>query len=394
MPCVTCSTGCTADRRAPRLLAVLLVVAAWAPGAFAGGGSRLAVFPPVDRAPGPVPLAEVQASLESALAARGFSVLAHDELEAFFRRHRVRYTGGVSSEIAALLGREAGVDGIVLTSVDDWEGLFPPRVALTSRWVAAMAEAPIAWMDTSAHHGTEHPRAFDIGIVSDLPVLLDRATGALAESLAASAERHGIPGRAPSVPRAFRPTSFTADPGWIAGLAPERPLRVAVLPFVAELPRRELGQLLASQFTEHLVEGGGMDVLEPGVVRDALLQARVIQDGGPSLPQVDALRALLDVDLVVSGRVTEFESRGETPRTPFVGFSSRGIDTRTRQAVWSSFSYATGDGDVGIFGTGRVRSSITLTSELVSGVAQALAREIQDHRPGQRAVEQQRKTEP
>jgi hypothetical protein len=332
-----------------------------------------------------VPLEEVQAALEDAFTSRGFAVLPREDLEAFFRRHRVRYTAGIPGELAALLGTETGVDGVVLTSVDDWGSLFPPRVSLTSRWVAAMPEAPIVWMDTSAHHGTERPGAFDAGIVSELPVLLERAAGALAESLRASAERGGRPERERNVPRQFRPSSLTVDPGWIDGLRSDRPLRVAVLPFVSELPRRELGQILASQFTRYLVADGNVDVLEPGVVRQALLEARVIQDGGPSLPQVDALRALLDVDLVVSGRVTEYEDRGEAPRTPYAGFSARGIDTGTRQAVWSSFSYATGDDDVGLFGTGRIRSSIALTSRLVAGVVRSLRRDMEAHRPRKRA---------
>lgn len=387
MPCATSSTSSSADRTLARLAtAAWLVLAPVA--AFAAEGSRVAVFPPVNRTGKPVPLERVQAALEASLAARGFAPLPQEELEAFFRKHRVRYTGGISSELAGAIGAETGIDGVLLTSVDDWETVEPPRVALTFRWVAAIPEAPVAWMGTSAHHGHQNPGAFGRGLVTSHEVLLDRASEEIARSLEAAGEAEGE-GVRTSVPRPFRPGSVTVDPGWADATASGRRLRVAVLPFVTDTPRREDGEVIASQFVRWLVETGSMDVLEPGVVREALLEARVIQEDGPSLPQVDALRALLDVDLVVSGRVTEFEAMGSAPGSPFVGFSSRGLDARTRQAVFTSFSFGRGDDRNGPFGAGRIRSSITLTSELVRGVVQALEEELRTRRPERAAPEKE-----
>lgn len=385
MPCATSSTSSSADRALAGLAAAAWLVLAPV-AAFAAEGSRVAVFPPVNRTGKPVPLERVQAALEASLAARGFAPLPQEELEAFFRKHRVRDTGGISPELAGSIGAESGIDGVLLTSVDDWETMEPPRVALTSRWVAAIPEAPVAWMGTSAHHGDEHPGAFGLGLVTSHEVLLERASEEIAHSLEAAGEGEGA--RA-SVPRPFRPGSVTVDPEWADATASGRRLRVAVLPFVTDTPRREVGEVIASQFVRWLLEAGEMDVLEPGVVREALLEARVIQEDGPSLPQVDALRALLDVDLVVSGRVTEFEAMGSAPGSPFVGFSSRGLDARTRQAVFTSFSFGRGDDRNGPFGAGRIRSSITLTSELVRGVVEALEEELRTRRPERAAPEKE-----
>ncbi len=387
MPFATFSTSSSADRPLPRLAA-----AAWfalAPvAALAADGSRMAVFPPVNRTGKPVPLERVQAVLAASLEARGFDLLPERDLEAFFRKHRVRDTGGISSELAGAIGAESGIDGVLLTSVDDWETSAPPRVALTFRWVAAIPEAPVAWMGTIALHGDEHPGAFGLGFVSSHEVLLERAAEEVARSLEAAGKDEGERDRA-SVPRPFRPRSFTVDPEWLAATSSGRRLRVAVLPFVTDTPRREVGEVVASQFARWFIEGGELDVLEPGVVRQALLEGRVIQADGPSLPQVDTLRALLDVDLVVSGRVTDFEAMGSVPGSPFVGFSSRGIDARTRQAVFTSFSFGRGDDRAGAFGAGRIRSSITLTSELVRGVVQTLEEELRMRRPERAAAEKE-----
>lgn len=352
---------------------------------LAADGSRVAVFPPVNWAGQAVPLEQVQAALESSLSAQGLAPLPRADLEEFFRRHRIRHMGGISAEMAGAIGSETGAAGVLLTSVDDWESVDPPRVALTSRWVAATPEAALGWMETSAHHGQEHPGAFALGLVTSPEILLERAANQIAASLAAfrgaAAAEKGSP-----APRRFRPGSFVVDPGWAAEAASGRPLRVAVLPFVVDAARQEAGDVIASQCVRWLLASADVDVLEPGIVREALLSARVIQDDGPSLPQVDAVRALLDVDLIVSGRVTDFEPMGSAPGSPFVGFSIRGIDVRTRQAVWSAFSFGRGDGRLGPFGTERIRSSITLTSELVQGAVEAFDEELRTRRPAQRAA--------
>jgi len=376
-----CSTNCSADRA---VLAAVAVAVAWlgaAPlAALAADGSRVAVFPPVNRTGRTIPAEQVQAALEASLSARGFSPLPRAELDEFFQRHRLRHMGGISAGMAQAIGVETGVDGVLLTSVDDWEEVDPPRVALTSRWVAALPDAPLRRMGSSSHHGQEHPGAFGLGLVTSPDILLARASEEIATALSGSVAAGDVEPRS-GVPRAFRPGSFSVDPDWATVATSGRPLRVAVLPFIAEPPRREVGEVIASQLVRWLLDSGLVEVVEPGVIREALLEARVIQEDGPSLPQVDALRALLDVDLVVSGRVTDFEATGSSPGSPFVGFSTRGIDVRTRQAVWSSFSFGRGDERGGPFGVGRIRSSITLTSELARGVVTALDDELRTRRP-------------
>ena len=374
-------TRCLADRVLLRLAAVAWLCAA-SPVAFAAVGSRIAIFPPLDRTGRPAPVEQIQADLESSLTARGFALLPRAELEEFFRRHRIRQMGGISDETARAIGAETKVEGVLLTSVDDWETVDPPRFALTSRWVAAAPGASPAWMETSAQHGQERPGAFGLGFVTSVEILIHRASEEIAESLAAFARTSRTEDRG-RVPRRFRPGNLAIDPVWAAAAASGRPLRVAVLPFVVDAAWRDAGEVLGSQFVRWLLATGDMDVLEPGVVREALLQARVIQEDGPSLPQVDALSALLDLDLIVSGRVTDYEAMGSAPGTPFLGFSARAIDVRTRQAVWSSFSFGRGDDRVGLFGTARVRSSITLTSELVRGAVEALEGELRSRRPPQ-----------
>lgn len=383
MPFAIFSTVCSADRMRRRLAAILLFAAS----SLAAGSepSRIAVFPPVDMTGRAAPSEQAHGVLEMSLMAHGFEPVPRTEMEDFFRRHRVRYMGGITAETAAALRAETNAGGVLLSSIDDWETVDPPRFALTSRWVATAPEAPLTWMETSAQHGHERPGAFGLGLVGSIEFLMYRASEDIAGALALFALGAPAPER-DRAPRRFRPGSFAVDAEWAATAAAGAPLRVAVLPFVVDAARRDVGEVVSSQFVRWLITKTGMDVLEPGIVRAALLEARVIQEDGPSLPQVDALHALLDVDLVISGRVTDYEAMGSSPGTPFLGFSARAIDARTRQAVWSSFSFGRGDDRVGIFGTSRISSSITLTSGLVRGAVEALGQELASRRSSRGAA--------
>jgi hypothetical protein len=375
MRCAIFSTSCSTDRLLLRVAAAAWLSAAGPAALAATVGARIAVFPPVDRTGRSAPVEPIQAALESSLSARGLTPLPSAALEEFFRRHRIRYSGGIATGTAQAIAAETNVEGVLLTSVDDWETVDPPRVALTCRWVTVGAGATLAWMETSAQHGQQRPGAFGLGLVTDPGILIGRAADEIAASLAAFGPGPGTAEPA-EAPRRFRPGTSAVDPGWAATAGPDRPLRVAVLPFVADAERRDIGDVIATQFARWLLATGRMEVLEPGVVREALLEARVIQEGGPSVPQVEALHALLDVDLIVSGRVTDYEAMGSSPGTPFLGFSARAIDERTRQIVWSTFSFGRGDDRLGPFGTARIRSSMTLASGLVRGAVAALVGEL------------------
>jgi len=338
-----------------------------------GGGVSIAVLTPVPPPSGQAPVERIAESLGAALAARGFSVLPQADADAVLARHRERYTGGVSGPMATAFAEESGVTGILITSVDDWDESETPRVALTCRWVGATADTPILWIDTAAHHALERPGAFGVGLGKDAGALLDEAIEELADGLAASrgalqAGEAGERTRRHAVERRFRPRSMAFDASRAVPAEGAARRQVAVLPFFTDGPDRDIGDIVALQFVRHLAADEAYVVLEPGVVRQALLEARVIQDEGVSLAQVDAVRALLNVDLVVSGRVSDFETLGIGPGSPSVGFTASAIDARSRRVIWASFSFAHGDEGVHLFGTGHVRSAVLLTSELVSGV--------------------------
>ena len=108
-------------------------------------------------------------------------------------------------------------------------------------------------------------------------------------------------------------------------------------------------------------------------------------EGGLSLPQADILHAALDVDLVLTGIVTEYQDFIGGVGNPKVEFSTRVFDMKTRQIVWSSSSYNEGDDGVFFFNLGKVNTAHRMASGMVRSVVERMDA-VMDGRKGQLAV--------
>ena len=140
------------------------------------------------------------------------------------------------------------------------------------------------------------------------------------------------------------------------------------MPFRSDVARADAGALVALQFVRRLAASPGVEVLEPGVVREVLLRARLVQSEGISLPQADLLRELLDADVVVAGRVDDWRDAPGTGTVPHVSFTAQGIDTRTRRVVWTATTGHRGDRGVFFFGARLVRTANALAAEMALAV--------------------------
>jgi hypothetical protein len=330
------------------------------------GAPRIAILPIEDLSGAAAPTAALEAALRDRLQALGVQLVDAEGVERFMRAYRVRDVGGIGGKVAEALRSETGADAVLLTSADLYARTPPPRLALTARLVGTTAATPILWMDSASLAGDQAPGFLGLGRIDDPGVVRDKVIGRIATSLAdgLAARAAGRPRPAPPLrgQRRFRPIHFYRAPA--VTLTHPGPLRVAVLPFADESTTRNAGELVALQFVRFLVQGGGVEVIEPGVVRDALLRSRLIQRGGLSRPQSDLLRAVLNVDIVLYGEVMDYlDATGGLPE-PELDVSVRAIDTATQQLIWASVSHGRGDDGVFFFGLGRVPTAHALASAM------------------------------
>jgi TolB-like protein/NOL1/NOP2/fmu family ribosome biogenesis protein len=159
------------------------------------------------------PLEEIRQSIVMRLEAQGF-VIDEEAVRQTLDRHRVRYLGGLDLTVSRALQEEAGVDAVLITSLELYSELFPPRIALLSRLVSTGPGPEILWSDSVGLAGDDAPGLLGLGLINDPKVLREKAVGVLTGSLDAffsgrKIDAKGGRGYAPKI--MFRSSSVGPD---------------------------------------------------------------------------------------------------------------------------------------------------------------------------------------
>jgi hypothetical protein len=321
---------------------------------------------------GQAPVKEITAALRAQLLTYGVVLVPEEVVMRTLAAHRIRYTGGVDRETAAALRDEAGVDGIIIASLETWLPVPPFRIAMTTRLVTADAEPAIVWISALARSGIDAPGLLAMDVVRSMEILRDESLLGTAAELSSALQTPRIPPPCPRLPdvapnREFR-SPLLSDPARRT---------VAVLPFQNASGRRDAGDVMALRFLAPLVASGTIQVVEPGLVRGELLSHRIGSGGGISLDDARVMLELVRADLVLSGTVRRFDDMAGAFGTPYVEFGSWVLDRKTAQLVWSSTTSGAGDDGVFFFGLGRINT----LSGLACAMARGATRDMLDDRP-------------
>ena len=111
---------------------------------------------------------------------------------------------------------------------------------------------------------------------------------------------------------------------------------------------------------------------------------RVIMEDGVSLANADAIFSVLDADIVVSGKVIDYQDYQGFSGKPKVDFSTIVIERKSREVVWGSNSYNEGDDGVFFFDTGRVNTAYVMASQMVRWIGEKVLGDRQRVQGGKR----------
>ncbi len=96
-------------------------------------------------------------------------------------------------------------------------------------------------------------------------------------------------------------------------------------------------------------------------------------DDGLSLAYADLIFSKLNADLILTGKIMDYQDYQGPGGKPKVDFSAQMIERKSREVVWSSKSYNEGDDGVFFFDMGRVNTAHSMASEMVQHVVEMIA---------------------
>jgi hypothetical protein len=327
-----------------------------------------AVLPLYNLSGTPVPLEDIRQRLISGFKKQGLNILADDVLERFIVKNRIRYVGGIDEITARNFRYEAGADAVLITSVELYSDIPPPKIALTCRLVSTGNDPKILWMDGVGLAGDDSVGIFQLSLIEDPRELLEKAVLQLSTSLGAylAGERYSQDSQRDVIK--FWPKVFYRSPI----LEPDWKYTVAVLPFRNLSERRHVGEIIALNFVEQMVIHKDFSVIEPGIIRRELLQMRIIMEDGISFADSRALFKKLKVDLILAGKIFDYQDYPGIAGTARVDFSALAIERQSREVVWVVQSFNEGDHGVFFFDWGKINTAHTIASEMAASALETL----------------------
>ena len=337
-------------------------------------GTRIAVYP-VENLSGIVaPVKEIRQIFIGKLRDQGVDVVEEEVLEKLMAKYRIRYTGGINREIAKALRQEIDTDGVLIITLEFYSDANPPKISLISRLVSTGENPAIIWMDGVGLAGDDSPGILSLGLIEDPKLLLDKGIRMMVGSLLRSLSKKGEDKIIYGAKKKFQPKISFRSPA----LDPDRKYTVAIVPFFNISVRKYVGEIVVLHFAGELNRFKNFDVIELGVVRQALLELRIIMDQGISLVNADSVAGMLDADLMLAGEVADYEDYQGVWGKPKVSFSAQLIERKSREVVWSSHSYNEGDDGVFFFDLGRVNTASAMASQMVRSIGEQVAKEKEE----------------
>jgi hypothetical protein len=333
-----------------------------------GTGPHVAVFPVENLSGRPAPLEDIRRLLGLQLARHGLRVLDDAALETVMDKHRIRYTAGLAAGFAKALKEDAGVDAVVVPSLERYDDVIPPRLALFARLVSTGDAPAVLWVEGTGAAGDDAPGLLGIGLVEDVRVLLARAVAALAVSLDRHLTDAGDAARERAGPRKFRPKIVYRS----EALDPARTYSIAVVPFFNKSARNYAGEIVALHMMRNLTLARNLAVVEPGVVREELLRFRIIMSEGISLPDTETVLNAVNADLVLNGEVLEYQEPLGPLGAPVVDFAVLFIERKSRRVLYSSYSQNTGSDGVFFFDWGRVNTAHAMAAHMARAISEGM----------------------
>ena len=379
---------------------------------------RIAVFPVENLSGTPVPLKELNFELHSVLKRNGMPIIEPATVESFIEGHRVRYLGGIDEITAAALSAETGADAVLISTIELYSDVSPPKFSMVSRMVNLQGVPEIVWMDSVGIAGDDAPGILGLGLIEDLKVLRAKGLGLIGTSLkryfsdppvrkqrvSAKAKREEEPftlkglmetikteKRRLTDPSDLKAKSSLAEKpytveemlqeikanggpflsrynplGWYSSgdLLVEQERTIALIPFFNRSTRKHAAELQVLHLAKQLVTDGSFKVLELGVIRDKLLNMHVIMSDGISIPSLDLVSISLGADLLLNGMVFDYLDTIGYGSYPRIDFSMQMFDRDNKKILWSSHSHNQGNDGVYFFEYGSITTAGALADKM------------------------------
>jgi TolB-like protein len=327
---------------------------------------RVAVLPFVNLSGAERAPAEISTGFERRLAARGYSVVAGPEVEAFLAADRVRYldslAGQVRQDLMTKLSASAVVYGTVYTFVEEQNAI----VGISARMLRR--DGSLAWAGVAGLSSEDTEGALGLHRIASVSRLAEKALDRLVRDLPAAGSTAGL-AAARARPLDVPPPLTFRSPA----LEPGRAHTVCVLPLENRTSARLAARAVAELLALRLAASQSFTVVEQGDLRAALPVSGVhgLRTGDPA--ELQKLSNAVGTSLFLRGTVYVFKdsASGNSAVTPELELDLALTDAAAGRILWTSRIARRGRDYEGLLEQGAITNIVTLTDQAVAEMIRA-----------------------
>jgi len=329
-------------------------------GPAASAGAATLVLMPLDNVSGEQSAQEILPPLlAKAVAAKGWNVATGNDIESLLEQRRIRYFDFLGDDVRQSVLTSAGASAILTITVYTYAQTRNASIGLTARLVDAAGSTQ--WSNIAGLTSKDTERALGFGEKNSLAELAPQAVAMLLNGFpCGSCVEH----RAQAIPReSFRRRALSySDPD----LDHTRP--ICILPFDNESSVPEAVRLVADVLALRL-EAAGFTVINPTMVRDAALKARISFHKVGSQDLLTLAKAI-GTPLFLRGTIYRFDdpvARNGTP-TPALDLEVTLVDVRAGRILWAVQDDRKGTDYTGFLMLGAISNSVSLTDRVATEI--------------------------
>lgn len=311
------------------------------------------------------------ARVRGELERRGASFVPQADLERELRRRRVRYTDSLSAADLRALSDSTGADFVLAGTLIDYAPGAEPRVALALRALDTRSGAR-AGSSLVTLRGADFEGVLGLGRIDDANELSALAV----ERLLSSFDDVALPLAIAPRPQA-RERRSPPDGGWgfqSAGFDPRAVQRIAILPLGNRSRDIDAPAVFAEMLGEAWYSSSGVEIVEPGELRAALVSLRVRSMEFVDRELLAELGRRVGTRWFALGTVERFGE--ETPvgnlTFPEVEATVELFDVESARVVASAGARRRGDRYQGLLGLGAVLNPLELAHRVARELVASL----------------------
>ncbi|MFH7835554.1 MAG: hypothetical protein QXL51_03050 [Candidatus Aenigmatarchaeota archaeon] len=282
------------------------------------------------------------------LEIKGFFLIDEENVNKFMVKERLRYSDGISSEIAKKMHKELNVDVIMVGCINSFS-VTKPEIGLTAKLINA-SDGSILWANHASAQGEDFVGILGLGKIDNIEKLAEKIVKMLFNSISLNSFQKEI----------------------------ESTYKIMIIPFYNRTKIKNAGMIVTNLFIVEMLKNKDFIPLELGETKKLMINLKIRKKGEIDSEKLKALSEFAKIDGILVGSVDIYKEKTES-LPPEVSICVRVLDIRKNKLVWSDCDSYQGDEGIIFFDWGKINTVENTAYKLIKKILKRMDKMVWEY---------------